>query len=201
MGQAGNADGGDGSDAVGCTGVAGICGHGQALWPSHGQPCRIQLVQAGSATERMAATRPSFGLSCPFVSTITGPLKGDRGSVSAASVGRALGIPLVYVNATPQEGDEHLAGWAESRLGHLRGDDASSVHEESEAEGLAFRSGRGSCVIDDYVTKVGHHPFHEIACLVEGAKGGSVVVAAAPSPAGNHVNATLERAVSSYLVR
>ena len=128
------------------------------------------------------------------------PLMGDRGSVSAASVGRD-GNFLVYVNATPQEGDERLAGWAESRLGHLRGDDASSVHEESEAEGLAFRSGRGSCVIDDYVTKVGHHPFHEIACLVEGAKGGSVVVAAAPSSAGNRVNATLERAVSSYVVR
>jgi hypothetical protein len=128
------------------------------------------------------------------------PLKGDRGSVSAASIGRD-GNLLVYVNATPQEGDERLAGWAESRLGHLRGDDASSVHEESEAEGLAFRSGHGSCVIDDYVTKVGHHPFHEIACLVEGVKGGSVVVAAAPSSAGNRVNATLERAVSSYVVR
>lgn len=128
------------------------------------------------------------------------PLKGDTGSVSAASIGRD-GNFLVYVNATPQQGDERLAGWAESRLEHLRGDDASSVREESEAEGLAFRSGRGSCVIDDYVTKIGHHPFHEIACLVEGAKGGSVVVAAAPSPAGNSVNATLERAVSSYLVR
>jgi len=61
--------------------------------------------------------------------------------------------------------------------------------------------GAGSCVIDDYVTKIGHHPFHEIACLVEGAKAGSVVVAAAPSSAGNRVNATLERVVSSYLVR
>jgi hypothetical protein len=128
------------------------------------------------------------------------PLKGDHGSVSAASRGPD-GNFLVYVNATPQEGDEGLAGWAESRLGHLRGDDASSVHEESAAEGLAFRSGRGSCVIDDYVTKVGHNSFHEIACLVEGAKGGSVIVAAAPSPTANSVNATLERAVSSYLVR
>jgi hypothetical protein len=128
------------------------------------------------------------------------PLKGDRGSVSAATVGRD-GNFSVYLNATPQEGDERLAGWAQSRIGHLRGDDASSVHEESSAEDLAFRSGRGSCVIDNYVTKVGHHPFHEIACLVEGAKGGSVVVAAAPSPAGNRVNATLERAISSYSVR
>jgi hypothetical protein len=128
------------------------------------------------------------------------PLKGDRGSVSAASVGRD-GNFLVYLNATPQEGAERLAGWAQSRIGHLRGDDASSVHEESAAEDLAFRSGRGSCVIDNYVTKVGHHPFHEIACLVEGSKGGSVIVAAAPSPAGNRVNATLERAISSYSVR
>jgi hypothetical protein len=127
------------------------------------------------------------------------PIKGDRGSVSAASVGRD-GNVLVYVNATPQEGDERLAGWAESRLGHLMGDDASSVHEESEVQDLAFRRGRGSCVIDDYVTKVGHHPFHEIACLVEGVKGGSVVVAAAPVPTGKRVNATLERAISSYVV-
>jgi hypothetical protein len=128
------------------------------------------------------------------------PIKGDRGTISAASVGPD-GNFLVYVNATPQEGDERLAGWPEFRIGHLQGDDASSVHEESAAEGLAFRSGRGSCVIDNYVTKVGHHSFHEIACLVEGAKGGSVIVAAAPSSAGNRVNATLERAVSSYLVR
>ena len=200
MGQVSNSDGGDGGGAVGCTGPGGFCGHGRALRPSHGQPCSIQLVQAGSATERMAATRPAVGHSCPSYPPSLRPLNGDRGSVSAASVGPD-GNFLVYVNATPQEGDERLAGWAEFRIGHLRGDDASSVHEESEAEGLAFRSGRGSCVIDDYVTKVGHHSFHEIACLVEGAKGGSVIVAAAPSPAGNSVNATLERAVSSYLVR
>ena len=200
MGQVSNSDGGDGGGAVGCTGPGGFCGHGRALRPSHGQPCSIQLVQAGSATERMAATRPAVGHSCPLVSTITASPQWRPGFRISRLVGPD-GNFLVNVNATPQEGDERLAGWAEFRIGHLRGDDASSVHEESEAEGLAFRSGRGSCVIDDYVTKVGHHSFHEIACLVEGAKGGSVIVAVAPSPAGNSVNATLERAVSSYLVR
>ncbi|MCU1495002.1 MAG: hypothetical protein JWO62_2766 [Acidimicrobiaceae bacterium] len=128
------------------------------------------------------------------------PIKGDKTAVSAALIGHH-GDFLAYLNATPQEGNEHLAGWAGSRIEHLREDDASSAHEDAAAEGLAFRGGHGSCVIDDYVTKVGHHPFREIACLVEGARGGSVIVAAAPPSTWSHVGATLQRAVSSYLLR
>src|SRR6516162_9138627 len=45
---------------------------------------------------------------------------------------------------------------------------------------VRFRGGTGSCVIDDYTTRVGAHHFQEIACLVRGRHNGSVIVAAAP---------------------
>ena len=57
-----------------------------------------------------------------------------------------------------------------------------------------------SCVIDDYVTTVGHHPFHEVACDVTNGSVSSVVVAAIPSGDPAHVWTELERAVAAYPV-
>ncbi|MCU1491444.1 MAG: hypothetical protein JWM85_2849, partial [Acidimicrobiaceae bacterium] len=82
------------------------------------------------------------------------PIKGDKSAVSVALV--SGDDFLVYLNATPQQGSERLAGWAAFRVGHLLDDDASSAHEVAAATDLNFRGGRGSCVIDDYVTKIGH---------------------------------------------
>jgi hypothetical protein len=55
-----------------------------------------------------------------------------------------------------------------------------------------------SCVTDDYVTTIGHHPFHEVACYVTSGSVSSVVVAATPSGDPAHVWTQLERAVAAY---
>jgi hypothetical protein len=125
--------------------------------------------------------------------------KGDPGSFSVALVNR--GSYVAYLNATPQQGDEQLSGWARFRVGHLLDDDASSVHEDASVGSRPFLGGRGSCVIDDYVTRVGRHRFHEIACIVSGTRHESVVVAAAPPSEWGRFGPTLERAVASYEVR
>ena len=125
--------------------------------------------------------------------------KGDPGLFSVALVNH--GSYVAYLNATPQEGDEQLSGWARFRVSHLLDDDASSVREDASVGGRPFLQGRGSCVIDDYVTKVGHHRFREIACIVSGTRHQSVVIAAAPPSDWERFGPMLERAVASYEVR
>jgi hypothetical protein len=125
--------------------------------------------------------------------------KGDPGSFSVALINR--GSYAAYLNVTPKEGDEQLSDWAGFRVSHLLDDDASSVHEDASVGSRSFLGGRGSCVIDDYVTKVGHHRFREIACIVSGARHQTVIVAAAPPAEWERFGPTLERAVASYEAR
>ena len=121
----------------------------------------------------------------------------------AVSVGRLspAGSYLLYLNATPRQGAENLPHWAAFRLSLLRSDEASSVHQDGAASGVRFRGGTGSCVNDDYVTKIGTHHYEEIACLVYGKSGASVVVAAAPAAQWPRMSLPLERAVAAYQVR
>jgi len=127
------------------------------------------------------------------------PVKGDLGTVSVAVIEH--GSYLAYLNATPQEGDERLIGWARFRVSHLLDDDAISVHEDASVEDRLFPGGHGSCVIDDYVTKVGRHHFREIACIVGGERHVSVVIAAAPPSDWARFGETFERAIASFDVR
>jgi hypothetical protein len=122
---------------------------------------------------------------------------GDRGSLTAALFGPG-GAYLGYLNATPIEGGELLQGWPEFRLKHLRDDDARQVHVDAAAQAVRTRTALRSCVIDDYVTRVGQHRFHEVACLVMYHSVGRVIVAASPSGDPAHVFDTLERAVATY---
>jgi hypothetical protein len=128
------------------------------------------------------------------------PLAGDKVAVSAArrSPGGAFQL---YLNATPRQGSERLAGWAAFRLNLLRSDDAASAHEVAAAAGVKFRGGTGSCLIDDYVTRIGAHHYQEIACLVQGRTSASVVVAATPAAMWAQARPLLLRAVASYLIR
>jgi hypothetical protein len=128
------------------------------------------------------------------------PVAGDRDAVSAARFSPGGGFQL-YLNATPRQGTEHLPHWAAFRLMLLRSDDAASAHEVDAAEGVKFRGGTGSCVIDDYVTRIGGHRYEEIACLVQGRTSASVIVAAAPSAMWALARPLLFRAVAAYLVR
>jgi len=124
----------------------------------------------------------------------------DSDAVSAALPGPG-GAYLLYLSATPRQGGENLQNWAAYRLRVLRAEDASSVREDAAATGLVFSGGTGSCVIDDYVTRIGAHQFEELACLVHGRSGASVIVAAAPAARWAQSRSLLLRAVAAYRVR
>jgi hypothetical protein len=125
---------------------------------------------------------------------------GDTDAVSADQVSTDDTVQL-YLNATPRQGAERLQGWAAFRLRLLRSDDAASAHEVAAAEGVRFRGGTGSCIIDTYVTRIGGHHYEEIACLVQGQASASVIVAAAPAAMWAQERPLLLRAVAAYLVR
>ena len=126
--------------------------------------------------------------------------KSDPGSVSA--LGRnAKGVFLTYLNATPKQGNEGLGNFASFRLAHLRGEVASSVTELAHASNLKFRGGTGTCVIDVYVTRVGHNSFQEIACFVKGKGAGTVIIAAGTPADWATSGPLLERAVAAFQVR
>ena len=122
---------------------------------------------------------------------------GDPGTLSVA-LRNSAGTYLGYLNVTPRQGPETLQDWAALRLNHLRGDAAISVHKDDMVQSVRTAAARRSCVIDDYVTTVGHHHFHEVACYVLRGSVGSVVVAATPSGDPAHVWSQLERAVAAY---
>jgi hypothetical protein len=127
-------------------------------------------------------------------------VSGDSDAVSAARLGPD-GQYLLYLNATPRQGQESLRNWASYRLRFLRSDDASRASLDGAAGNQPFRGGTGSCVIDHYVTRVLAHRYTELACLVQGRTGASVIVAAAPTALWPSARAILTQAVSAYTVR
>ena len=128
------------------------------------------------------------------------PITGDTGTVTAARLGPGGGYQL-YLNATPRQGAESLAHWAAFRLRFLRADNTAAAHLDAAATGVKFHGGTGSCVIDDYITRIGGHHYQEIACLVQGRTSTSVIVAAAPAATWARARPLLLRAVAAYLVR
>ena len=108
------------------------------------------------------------------------------------------GTSRIYLNATPQQGDESLANWSEFRLAHLTGENAASASRLQYRAGMEFRGGTGSCVEDTYVTRIGAHKYREIACLVAGTRGSSVLVVAAPADSWDRYSPVLEQAVDAY---
>jgi hypothetical protein len=127
-------------------------------------------------------------------------LAGDKDAVSAAQFSPAGKFQL-YLNATPRQGSERLQHWAAFRLRLLRSDNAASAHEDAARQNIQFRGGTGSCVIDDYITRIGGHHYEEIACLIQGRTSASVIVAAAPATRWAQARPLLFRAVAAYLVR
>jgi hypothetical protein len=124
---------------------------------------------------------------------------GDPGSVSAA-VRTSHGRLVAYLNATPHQGAERPRGFAAFRVRLLADDHDEAVHREAAAEGLPFLGGHGSCVIDAYVTRVRHHRYREIACLVVGAHASTVVVAAAVAASWNQFRPLLQQSIAAFTV-
>ena len=123
-------------------------------------------------------------------------LKSDPGTATVALLGRG-GRVESYLNATPRQGTETLAGWSRFRPEHNQEEGDRDVRVVAATNKGRFRSGRGACVIDIYSTSKAS--YHEIACLVSGAKSSAVVVAAAPTALWERQAPTLQRAVSSFV--
>ena len=121
------------------------------------------------------------------------PIRTDPGTASVALLGH--GSIRGYLNLTPRQGAETLANWPSFRIEHLGDEGSTDVRRIASAHGLAFRSGRGACVIDSYHTSRAH--YREIACLVAGTRTSSVVLGAAPSKTWAQQAETIERAIAS----
>jgi hypothetical protein len=162
--------------------------HGVA-WPSPQLPPRgwtAKTIASGAATLYYPA-----GWS---------PLTGDRGTVSAAL--RGGGHYRGYLNVTPRQGSEQLAGWARFRTTRNSSEGDTRVRPVASAEGLRFRyAARGSCVIDDYLSRVGANPYRELACIVSGRRSTSVFIGAALRRDWPLLAPLIRRAAGALLVR
>ncbi len=128
------------------------------------------------------------------------PIPGDPYSVSTVLKDRN-GTFLVYLNGGPKTGNEQMSNWPASRIDHLREERNRRVHEDAHASALPFRGGTGSCVIDDYFTRLKAHHYREIACFVQGRTTASVLVATALASEWPKYGSLLERAVGAWQVR
>jgi hypothetical protein len=197
--------------------LVAAAGIGSAVWPAS-KAQAVGATKAGTAHSEPAsrATLGSFSwlasttppatwarLALPSgLGTLSSPpgfrtVDGDPGTLSVA-LRNSAGTYLGYLNVTPHQGDETLQDWAAFRLSHLLGDDAVSVHEDATVQSVPTAAAVRSCVSDDYVTTIGHHHFHEVACYVASGSVSSVVVAATPLGDPAHVWSQLERAVAAY---
>jgi hypothetical protein len=183
-----------GLSAHGATGSSPAAGNGRSSLPGSFAWLASTVPPAGSRP----ITLPS-GLGSLAVPPRFRAISGDQGTASFALLG-SNGTYLGYVNVTPVQGDERLAGWAAFRLAHLRGDDNISATGDGAVQSVQTGQSLRSCVTDDYVTEIGHHHFHEVACLVTTTSTDGVVVAATPLGDPAHLWAQLERVVAAYPV-
>jgi hypothetical protein len=127
-------------------------------------------------------------------------IPGDPGTITAAlrdKSGRYRG----YLNVTPREGAEQLAGWGAFRTARNANEGDGRVRVLAAAENLRFAEAHGSCVIDDYLSRVGSHPYREVACLVAGNHYTSVFVGAVLRSDWPTIGPVVERAGSALIER
>jgi len=125
------------------------------------------------------------------------PIRTDPGTVTSALLDDGRDI-RGYLNATPQQGSETLANWAAFRPDHNADEGDVELRPIAAARDLQFRSGRGSCLIEDYRTSSGHQ-YREVACIVAGSQATTVIVGAAPPQDWPRQGPAIERAISSFL--
>jgi hypothetical protein len=123
------------------------------------------------------------------------PVASDSGTASVALFGPARQI-LGYLNVTPRQAGETLAGWPSFRVAHNAREGDRRVAREAVARNVRFRSGPGTCVRDSYETASRAH-YIELACIVQGEHAITVIVGAAPPSAWPAVSGRLYRALSA----
>jgi hypothetical protein len=166
---------------------------------SHRQPGRFAWLHPASPPVGWSVAHASGGATLGYPPAWKA-IESDAGTASVALLRGGDRIPdqiAAYLNVTPKQGPETLGNWTRFRLQHNRGEGNRNVHLIASAQDLSFRSGRGSCVIDDY--KTSKAAYREIACIVSSSGSTGVVVAAAPRGLWDQQAATLERAVSSFV--
>lgn len=126
------------------------------------------------------------------------PVAGDRGTATVARLSGPNDY-VGYLNLTPRQGGETLAGWARFRIEHNADEGDRNVTPLAAATGQRFVDGTGTCVTDEYTTSTGTR-YIEIACLVAGRRGGVVIVGATPPQDWAHVAPSLERAITAVTV-
>jgi hypothetical protein len=105
-------------------------------------------------------------------------IPGDDGTVSFALRDRR-GLYLGYLNVTPRQGEEQLAGWPAFRVHRNAEEGDTRVRVLGSAENVRFSGARGSCVTDEYRSRIGSHTYREMACIVAGRHSTSVFIGAA----------------------
>jgi hypothetical protein len=171
-------------------GVAADRGSARAFSWFQPAPPPAEWQQASTPTSQATLFYPSGWTAIP----------GDDGTVTRSLRARS-GLYVGYLNATPQQGTEQLHGWAAFRIDHNREEGDTQVRQLAAAEGLAFTNAHGSCVIDDYLSKVRSNPYREIACLVTGHSHSDVFIGAALKPDWPTLSRSIERAASAFVQR
>lgn len=179
--------------------AAGVLAAGAASPASPARPLPAAfswLVPAPAPPSWKHVRLPSGGILSypPFLSRA----RSDPGAASAEQHD-AQGRVAIYVNATPRQNNEQVATWPTFRLHAVAEEEVEhSVHEDGRVVDVPFLGGRGSCVMDHYVTRVASHHYSEIACYVVGRHSGSVVVAAALTSLWSKEKHLLEQVVAAY---
>jgi hypothetical protein len=165
-----------------------------------GQAVTFSWLHPASAPAGWLKTTTATSDATLFYPPTWKPIPGDAGTVTE-SLRTPGGLYAGYLNVTPRQGAERLRGWAAFRISHNREDGDRRVTEVAAAEGLRFRNAAGSCVIDDYTSRVGSHSYREIACIVKGNRHTDVFIAAALRHDWRTLRETLQRAASAFLQR
>jgi hypothetical protein len=188
--------------------VAVAAGNG---WGSRAQANGARTAHSGAPQELIPrgpiptprgwskVTIPSGAATLAYPSVWTS-IPGDSGTVSLALRGEG-GSYRGYLNVTPREGAEQLAGWAKFRTVRNEGDGDTHVRALASSEHVAFADARGSCVVDDYISRVGSHRYRELACLVKGRHTTSVFVGATLLGEWPQLGPVVERSAAALLER
>ena len=125
-------------------------------------------------------------------------VSGDPGSASAALRDRD-GTIRAYLNATPADGNEHLAGWARFRVRHNAGEGDRHERVINVDNNVRLGAGRAACVVDDYSTS--RSRYRELACIVAPAHGrrATVLIGAAQPQAWAHERPLVRFAIDHFI--
>ncbi len=125
---------------------------------------------------------------------------GDHGTVTR-TLRNSAGQYLGYLNVTPRQGAEPLHGWAAFRTRHNADEGDTQVRTIAASSAVRFRWAHGSCVVDDYLSRVGANPYRELACLVIGDRHADVFVGATAQASWSTLGPIIQRSAAAFLQR